>query len=1423
MAPTNADRLIDLAEKLDLILRHLNVTDVDQDEIQSMDTANGWNALPFANVGSDGVHVVAQVTEETTEVDGSDALSLSKLMGLMCRLRSDLSNFTNWESSLLNALDLIDVDADKMKQMLEGKKRPSAKLNKIIRTMIHSSIDRDDKVLNSKIRPFLREDRQQYKLNSGIAMLQTIRKYYYSQLENREDMLLKRLREFRFDGRNIVKYNSAYLDVYTELKDMNCVSGTKKDIKEYLDSLGSSTWTYDVRKAYEQLPEGKRTLEGIMELAVQLFIIKYPQGGHRNNDVQGPRNAFRAQAVTSRKDKVSNCPFCTKNHPKGRCPAYGKECSYCGNKNHFKKACRKLKTDIKNGPKSGDKAQGNINRIVQMDDRTTAVNDREHTAQGDAIDLWAMMAMEVEPVEDHPTFLIDSGASASLTGNKDLLENYKEGETMYFATAGKERLRVQGWGSLNLQTSLGILRIRCGYSPMLLHSLTLIGIRDLLEQGVTTHFGKGPEDSYIERRDKRHYLKRHNDCFILNIAQENMQSYTSHEVIDTHEKWMNWHRRLGHASPSKMKQTLGELIKVPKDLMVCRNCLEANAFVRSFVTHKATIEQQGTMSFKLEPDVMYMDYKVLKEGFILHILFEGWLELYYLVDKREAKPKILDHLSYLKQKPKKIVADDDTPFNDKDFAKLLSNLQTPIQLIPVQLVPPLHHQLNCVEPRIRYSMEKIRAIILDINILEEDREDFLELIVGYVSFVINRIGASPTPFERRYGKKPDVELMKPFFSKCVIPKLKRPNSLEPKGMVVHFVGYERNALAPTCLLWNPDTGAISRRAFIDCQWLLSPLDQDPKWVITDLDVGILDPLDDSDSESETSNKAIAASEEAPIESSQSTTPVNAEPQKRFREWKHMRDADLDKYGSNLENGLRRSKRLMINAVLTLDEIHYGHDLKRASDEVRRKYMLPIEAEVKNLHKHKVLQEIDGSETYIKKNFRVLNSQFILTQKRDGRLKARWVVCGNQQEGLSDLSTYAPTINRSLILLLLKLSLKFDLNIKTLDVSSAYLHGKLPVNEQVYIRSPYPLPPKIYKVVGNLYGLRQAGKVWNSIFTQDLEQFGLKASKLDPCLFFRMTPSPMFLLLHVDDGLILAKPDAAKDIINYLGTKYEITVDNGQDFLGLNLSRPGNGITIQQTAYINKILTKYGFLDAKPVETPMVAHATLEPAHPNEIINDIAEFQSLLGSLSFCRLTRPDLLFVMHELASVASAPGNDALETVKRTFRYLKGSSNLKIRITSSDTDEWACYVDASYGAGPNRKSIGGHVIFFGQTPILTNCTTIKHAVDSSAHAEAYALHAALKDVLFLKNVLHELELPIPKIRIYTDSKALLDFSFKSGSGKRSRHWDIVLHFMKHYIGSDKDMEVSFINGEDNVADMFTKALGKDLFLKHRATLLSEA
>jgi len=83
----------------------------------------------------------------------------------------------------------------------------------------------------------------------------------------------------------------------------------------------------------------------------------------------------------------------------------------------------------------------------------------------------------------------------------------------------------------------------------------------------------------------------------------------------------------------------------------------------------------------------------------------------------------------------------------------------------------------------------------------------------------------------------------------------------------------------------------------------------------------------------------------------------------------------------------------------------------------------------------------------------------------------------------------------------------------------------------------------------------------------------------------------------------------------------------------------------------------------------------------------------------------------------------------------------------------------------------------------------------------------------------HRLRLPLP---IYTDSAAAVPFLLRPGATARTRHYEKFLLFGREQCANGVSKPV-WLASTDLVADLFTKALDKTSFLRHRAVLLGAA
>lgn len=100
----------------------------------------------------------------------------------------------------------------------------------------------------------------------------------------------------------------------------------------------------------------------------------------------------------------------------------------------------------------------------------------------------------------------------------------------------------------------------------------------------------------------------------------------------------------------------------------------------------------------------------------------------------------------------------------------------------------------------------------------------------------------------------------------------------------------------------------------------------------------------------------------------------------------------------------------------------------------------------------------------------------------------------------------------------------------------------------------------------------------------------------------------------------------------------------------------------------------------------------------------------------------------------------------------------------------------------------------------------------SSAEAEYMALSAATQEAIWLQNV--ELNFGISRgtTTILCDSNSAIDLASTTGYKARTKHIDLRHHFIRQMIHESK-ISLDHIGTEDMVADVFTKALGKEKHL----------
>ena len=106
----------------------------------------------------------------------------------------------------------------------------------------------------------------------------------------------------------------------------------------------------------------------------------------------------------------------------------------------------------------------------------------------------------------------------------------------------------------------------------------------------------------------------------------------------------------------------------------------------------------------------------------------------------------------------------------------------------------------------------------------------------------------------------------------------------------------------------------------------------------------------------------------------------------------------------------------------------------------------------------------------------------------------------------------------------------------------------------------------------------------------------------------------------------------------------------------------------------------------------------------------------------------------------------------------------------------------------------------------------------SSTEAEYMAISDCSRQVIWIKTLIKELGIKIKSILIYGDNQGSIFIVSDAVQESCTKHIDIHYHYI-HELVVAKEVELQFVPGEMNPADMFTKNLQKIKFTQFQNQL----
>ena len=493
--------------------------------------------------------------------------------------------------------------------------------------------------------------------------------------------------------------------------------------------------------------------------------------------------------------------------------------------------------------------------------------------------------------------------------------------------------------------------------------------------------------------------------------------------------------------------------------------------------------------------------------------------------------------------------------------------------------------------------------------------------------------------------------------------------------------------------------------------------------------------------------------------------------------------------------------------------------------------------------------------------KAMESLIFLTEKRDGRIKARTVANGSvQRKWMDKEDTASPTTALESVLLTSVIDAKEGRDIATVDIPNAFIQTEIPQEdgkERIILKIRGPLvdmlvdiDPGTYKpfvcyegkhkilycnVLRATYGMLISALMFYNKWKKDLVSIGYEINPYDPCVANKIINGNQHTVTwHVDDLKIShIDPKVNDEFIKWVDSLYgddeigRVTATRGKqhEYLGMKLDYETDGeVKVDMRHYIDDMLKQFKHPLKKGYKTPANDNLfKVNEKSPRLSREKAEEFHTTVArALFLSKRARPDIQPTVAFLCTRVKNPTIEDWGKLLRFMSYMKVTRDEVLTLRTDGTNRIRWWIDAAFAVHPDMRSHTGAVMTLGSGAIQAISKKQKVNTRSSTEAELVAVDDVLAQVLWTRNFLRAQGFEVSDNIVYQDNKStmLLANNGRASAGKRSRHLDIRYFFVTDYANKG-DINIKFCPTDAMTADFMSKSLHGKKFLKFKKEIMN--